>query len=188
MEFKTERKYAPLPPRIHLILFLAIFFGSIIFANVCCYDEIFWMGFQTDNLLRQFAVPERSLTDLIQWFLKNRCVIWISLCVIGYFYKSKFLFLIPTGWFGCSGGIVFTALIQHFGLKSFLLLPVLLLPHLPLYLIAYVLLIKNTLHRNGGYPVKCLLFSCIYTGGVLCEYYCNPWLLETLCRLFEVMP
>lgn len=169
--------------KLHTILFLLLFFCSILLANLKCSDEAFWLGFQVENNLKQFQTADLSLTSTLIYITKNRLVIWIILCILGYFRLGDLLFLIYTGWLGFSSGFFVTTLIQHFGLMSLLLVPGICLPQLPVYAFAYILLITNKVKRTAAYIPKCLLLSVIFLGGVFCEYYVNPWVLQKIYHL-----
>lgn len=188
MDIIKKRSYPQFQPKTHLIFFLILFFCSIVMTNLRLSEEVFWIGFQMENTLKQFDIPSLSLSSFAIWFIKNRMAAWLLLCLIGYFYQSNVLYLIATGWFGFSSGFFMTTLIQHFGMVSFPLLFGFFLPHLPFYLFGYMQLIKNKIHRESVYIPKCLLLSCLYAGGSFCEYYLNPWILQKIYHLTTLVP
>lgn len=166
--------------KIHTILFMVLFFCSILLANLSCSDEAFWLGFQIENNLRQFRTAELSPDSFCIYLVKNRLVIWIILCFFGYFQRGNLFYLIYTGWLGFSSGFFITTLIQHLGLMSLLMIPGICLPQLPIYVFLYILLIRNKVKGTRAYIPKCLLLSVIFLGGVFCEYYVNPWILQKI--------
>lgn len=169
---------------LHLILFLGLFFFSILFANLRCSDTVFWLGYQTENSLTLLSPEKLSPASFFLFFLKYRLVLWLIPAGIGYFHRSDLLLPLFSGWLGFSSGFFVTTLIRQFGLFGLPLMATLLLPQLPFYLSAYLLLIHNKIRRTPAYIIKILLLSGIYLAGVFCEYAVNPLLLENISRLF----
>lgn len=173
--------------RINSILFLTLFFFSILMANLRCLDETFWLGFQIENNLKQYQFTDLSVTSFLIYMAKNRLVIWIILCIFGYFQRGNICYLIFTGWMGFSCGFFVTTLIQHFGPASLLIIPGVSLPQFPIYVLIYILMLKNKVRQTGAYIPKCLLLSAIFLGGVFCEYFINPWILQKIYHLVTLL-
>ncbi len=169
----------------HLALFLALFFFSILFANLRCSDAVFWLGYQTENSLRQISPGIFSWSAFFQYLLQNRLILWLIPAVAGYFRKGSLLLPLFSGWLGFSSGFFATTLVRQFGLSSLLIMAGILLPQILFYALAYILLIHNKIHRSISYLPKILIVSGIYLAGVFCEYAANPWILEKLSGLFQ---
>ena len=169
----------------HLALFLALFFFSILFANLRCSDAVFWLGYQTENSLRQISPWSFSWNDFLQYVAKNRLLLWLLPAVAGYFRKSDLLLPLFSGWLGFSSGFFATTLVRQFGLASLIIMAGILLPQILFYALAYILLIHNKIHRSPAYFPKILIITGIYLAGVFCEYAANPWILEKLSGLFR---
>lgn len=170
---------------LHLVLFLALFFFSILFANLRCSDAVFWLGYQTENSLRQVSPGNFSWNAFLLYLVKNRLLLWIIPAAAGYFRKSSLLLPLFSGWLGFSSGFFATTLIRQFGLASLVIMAGILLPQILFYILAYVLLIHNKIHRSVSYLPKILILSGIYLAGALCEYAVNPWILGKISGLFQ---
>ena len=170
---------------LHLLLFLGLFFFSILFANLRCSDAVFWLGYQTENSLIHFAPEDFSWIAFFRYVLKNRLLLWLIPAAAGYFRKSDLLLPLFSGWLGFSFGFFATTLIRQFGFVSLPLMAGILLPQIIFYALAYILLIRNKIRRSLSYLPKILLLSGIYLAGTLCEYAVNPWLLDKICELIR---
>lgn len=164
--------------RGHLVLFLILLFGIVLLANLRWEDQTFWIGFQMENQLRQFQTMQPTLFGFVKYFLKYRLLLWIVLCIPGFMKHGKMIYLCFTGFLGCCLGFVLATSLQQFGILGILFALCLLLPHIPLLVLVYVLLVKNTVRDRRMYLVKCLLLSGIVVAAVACEYYVNPYLLK----------
>lgn len=179
------RKHMHTIKSVNTIFFFSAFFLCIFITNLKCADETFWMGFQIENSLKQFQFPKLSWNGFFLFLIKNRLPLWCLLCLAGYFRRGNFVFWSVSVWFGLTYGFFTTTLIQQFGILSLLILGGTLLPHFPLYLWGYILLINNNIKRTAAFIPKCLLLSGLFLGGALCEYYINPWLLEKISSLIN---
>ncbi len=174
MPLSIHRNNPQFQSGIHLVCFMLLFLCGIFLANLKLSEETFRIGFQITSFLKQ--PPERPAFLSLQFLqmFKDRLILWLVLCLTGYFHRSSRVYPAVTAWFGFSFGLFSTALIRTFGIRSFPLLFGILLPHLPFYLAAYILLIKNRIHRNPVYFLKCLLLSLLCLCGLLCECCFSP--------------
>ncbi|MCC8151043.1 MAG: hypothetical protein LIO96_06215 [Lachnospiraceae bacterium] len=173
---------------MHIILFCGLFLTGIFLASLRYTDETFWLGYQMENACRMLSVRDRTWPDFFLWILKNRFPIWVILCISGYFRRGNLILSAFTGWTGLSMGFLFAALAGRFFLRGILMDAAILLPQDLAYLPAYILLIKNKVKREPAYLIKALLLSEIFLAGAMGEYFINPWILQKIYGLVNLLP
>lgn len=175
-----KKKSIPTVYTVHLVLFFAFFLAGILSANLRCADEAFWMGFQIESACLQYEAHDLSWTGFFVWALKHRLLLWLVLCTFSCFQIGGIVLAAFTGWAGLSLGFLLAILAGQFSLGSIPMAAALLLPQLPFYLIAWLLLIKNKVKRRADCIVKCLLLSVLFLTGSAAEYSLNPWFLQKI--------
>lgn len=187
-------------PKICVCIFFGCFFFGVLSANLGLSDEALWVGFVNENNIRQFTAQGRDVYGFLGFALQNRLLPWVIILICGTFFWGIALCGVWFGWMGFTGGFLMTALIQRHGLRGILIMAGMGFPHILIYAAAYLILLKwvwiirkerknfnaDTLNRRSGkkyagiYFLSAILISCIFSLGILAEYYISPLILSNM--------
>ena len=189
---------------ICMAIFLGCFFFGVFAANLWMKDENLWLGFAIERQMQSFRQGVEITSDKLYRLIAVRVLPWMILLVTGMFRPGRLVEKIWFGWMGLSGGFVFVTFLSRYGWKGMVYMVLCGFPHIPVYLIAFLLLIilleagagirwsrKNQMQISSGTQKTIFLLvlflmldSGIYILGIWLECSANFWILLhlTACR------
>lgn len=186
--------------QICMLLFLGCFFLGVFLAIFSFRDEALWIGFFSENLIRQFQETGQNAEEWIKLFCW-RGIPWLVIVVTQRFVFGWVLCAGWCGWLGASGGFVFCALLGRYGFSGIFQMGALGFPQMIFYAAAYLVLLalvdvtqkEKKARRNAkvlqrSYEKKRMILiglfffidTAVYAVGVWMEYAISPWILQHL--------
>ena len=183
-----------------MLLFLGCFFLGVFLAIFSFRDEALWIGFFSENQIRQFQGTGQNTEEWIK-LLCWRGIPWLAVVCTQRFVFGRVLCAGWCGWMGASDGFVFCALLSRYGFSGIFQMGILGFPQMIFYGAAYVGLLalldvmqkENQERRNAKilqktYEKKRMLLiglfffmdTALYAVGIWMEYAINPWMLQQL--------